>query len=101
MQRCLKCSKEFSYKAVFKSLLGWKSYAPIKCDSCNTIHSCKSSTGRIVTAVLIISMLLNIPLKRYIGNYSILVYLLSYPLLIIVLPFFAKYYIKDEIDKLY
>lgn len=101
IQRCSKCSKEFTRKKIIKSIFFSWDYKPVICDKCSTKHYINTKTKLtislgIVVPVFLISFfadginIFNIPIMVYYP----LIYILWSALLIAMTPFFARYSIK-------
>jgi len=95
MQKCKKCSQQFGWKSIIKSI--WlRLYAPIICDKCNTKHYADFSTKLIVAFSLYIPVLINKYVYNIFGYYSIIIYIIWIVAMICITPFIAKYHIKNQ-----
>ena len=109
MQKCQKCSKQFTWKNIIKSKWFLVGYKPIECDSCHTKHYV-STTTRWIYSILTIGVPLLLfysrerqmqiwgldPLTRgnitSLGSYYLLAYLLWVGLIVCITPYFARYH---------
>lgn len=94
MQKCQKCSTQFTWKAIQKSLL-W-GYKPISCSSCRSTHeiSFLSRIGLVLFTTAIPMLLVFNPVMTPRIEYEIALYLLWVAIAIGVAPLFVKYSIK-------
>ena len=101
MQKCQKCSKPFRWKSIIKSLFfGYKS---IKCCSCNSEHyvSLITRIGYSTFAITIPTILVLVLIfTKAINIFNIfweylLAYLLWITLITLVIPFLARYHIRE------
>ena len=98
MQKCKKCNSKLGYKIKLRSLSF--NYSPIICDGCGCKYCVRFST-RIIFAC---SMLLPLFFINYFlntldnGNQSYLFgsYMIWIPLAFLVMPLWARYYVKDD-----
>ena len=102
MQKCQKCSKEFTWKSIIKSLLF--SYKPIKCSGCNSQHYVNFMT-RIVYDCFLLAPCILVLTKWFnfyniFGKYDLLVYLFWIVLVTCIGPFFARYHMEETKEKL-
>ena len=96
IQRCKNCFKEFDWKIIIESI--WlKSYAPIKCDECKSMHHSTIITRLLIgfSVGVVPFIILKIEYKA-LGAYCILVYLMWIVFMVALTPFYARYYIKDK-----
>ena len=96
MDKCKKCSKKFKWKTIIKST--WlNSYSPVTCDACNSKNYQKFST-RLITSISVVFPLIVIN-HFYIklGLYTFMLYILWGAFVIVVSPFYARFYIKENI----
>lgn len=96
MKKCENCSKRFSYKDVFESILF--TYRPLSCTSCNRVHNLELSTKIIIVLSIGLPFLILANLINTMGYYTIVFYLLWLVILFALLPFIASY--KVEVKKL-
>ena len=96
MQKCQKCSTQFSWKNIMKSI--WLSfvYKPIKCISCGSKHYINFTTRLILGCAMGVPLLLfiNIRGSDSFGHYNLLLYILWIGLIICITPFFARYHLE-------
>ncbi|MBW8382796.1 MAG: hypothetical protein K0M69_09810 [Youngiibacter sp.] len=94
IQNCQKCSKEFTWKAIQKSLL-W-GYKPISCSSCSRTHeiSFLSRIGLVLFTTAIPMLLVFNPILDLRIELETALYLLWVILVIGIAPLFVKYSIK-------
>lgn len=101
MQKCKKCSWQFTKKEILKAIFFSWSYGPIECANCHTKHYVNLKTRIFITLGIVIPIGLipffaggtntfNIP----IGVYYAVIYICWSALLIGVAPFFARYHIE-------
>ena len=101
VQKCEKCSNQFTKKTIRKSIMSWIGYEPIVCEKCKSIHYVYFRT-RILLSIFIPVPLFTILLitKNFSFNISfpvlILIFVLWYSLLIFSIPFFARYRIEEK-----
>lgn len=90
MKRCEKCSYKFKWKDIVISILS--GYKPISCEICSTKYYVHFS-ARLITALIgtgLLVFVLKLP-----GNvYKPGIYVISFAVLIILSPFYTKYYTK-------
>jgi len=104
VQKCQKCSEPFRLKSIIKSwFFGYKF---IKCSSCNSEHYVSRitrigySTFAITIPMIFVLVLIS---TKAINIYNIfweylLAHLLWITLITLVLPFFARYHIREDAD---
>jgi CXXC-20-CXXC protein len=96
MQKCKKCSNKFRYKIILKSI--FSKYSPITCEGCDTQYYVNFST-RIICVILILFPLIirNFNFDIYINTFaSTICYLLWVTVVLLILPFFARYHTKNK-----
>lgn len=92
MQKCSKCSSQFKRKNIIKSI--WlRSYSPILCENCNTLHYFNVST-RLICGLSIGAPIFILQGLFHYGYYILLVYILWLALVIYLTPSFARVHIK-------
>ena len=102
--KCKKCSNRFRRGQIRKSIWYYfRSYAPIECDKCNTIHYVNNAT-RLVTGLFVIAPLIFSAITRTIisrdiisslGSFNfIILYLFWIALVIWLTPFYARYHLE-------
>lgn len=101
MQKCQKCSEPFTWKSIMKScFLGYKL---IKCGSCNSEHyvSLITRIGYSTFAVIIPMIFVYVLIfTKAINIFNIfreylLAHLLWITLITLIMPFFARYHIRE------
>ena len=101
IQKCKKCSCQFTRKKILKSIFFSWGYHYIECEECNTKHYVDFKTRLFISLGIAIPIFLipffargrntfNIPT----GVYYALIYIFCSALLIGLTPFFARYHIK-------
>ena len=101
IQKCKKCSNQFTRKQILKAILFSWSYKPIECDNCHTKHYVNLKTRLFISSGVAIPIFL-IPFfiggrnifNISIGVYYALIYIFWSALLISLIPDFARYHIK-------
>lgn len=98
IQECKKCSNKFTWKKIAKSTFGIWGYEPIKCDACNAMHYINITTRLLIGLSIVIPVFIpQIPgVVSTFRGYCILIYILWVILMIGLIPFFARYNIKNN-----
>jgi len=97
VQKCEKCSNQFTKKTIRKSIMSWIGYEPIVCEKCKSIHYVYFRTRILLSIFIVVPSLPPIIFSPYSSfPVLILVYVLWYSLLIFSIPFFARYRIKEK-----
>jgi len=102
VQKCQKCSEPFRWKSIIKSY--FFGYKLIKCSSCNSEHYVSRITriGIGTFAIIIPMIFVNILVfTKAINIFNIfweylLAHLLWITLITLVMPFFARYHIRES-----
>lgn len=97
IQKCEKCSCQFSKKKIIKSIFFGLGYQPIECDNCRTKHYVDFTTRVFIALGIGIPLFIYPGSKRIImafGKHSILVGILWVGVFMGLVPFFARYHIK-------
>lgn len=103
IQKCKKCSNQFTWKEVIRPIWFSWTYSPLKCPRCNTEHYINITT-RLFIALGIVAptaikgfmfsrnaqTVLRISLRN-----QLLIYLLWFILLGCLTPFFARHHIEE------
>lgn len=88
MQKCRKCTSEFKWKEIFKSIMF--SYKPIVCKNCGLQYKVKSSfriiNALIITAPLMVNLLFHSQLNCFFYGFIIYEVLIG-----LLMPFWTKY----------
>ncbi|ETA81605.1 TIGR04104 family putative zinc finger protein [Youngiibacter fragilis] len=94
IQNCQKCSKEFTWKAIQKSLL-W-GYKPITCTSCSSTHEITflSRIGLVLFTTAIPMLLVFNPVMDIRLEFEIALYLVWVAIVVCIAPLFVKYVVK-------
>lgn len=94
IQKCQKCSKEFTWKEIQKSLL-W-GYKPISCSSCRSTHeiSFLSRIGLVLFTTAIPMLLVFNPLMDIRLEFEVAMYLAWVVIVVCIAPLFVRYSIK-------
>lgn len=89
MQKCSKCSKEYTRLEVFKALL---LNSKIKCSKCNTYHAVsQSSSTQYKILCLIIPLIVGGAIKPYSILLAVVAAVITAILLVGVFTFFVKF----------
>lgn len=94
IQKCQKCSNQFTWKAIQKSLL-W-GYKPVSCSSCESTHDItfQSRIGLVLFTTAIPMLLVFNPVMELKIEFEIALYLLWVAIVVGVAPIFVKYKIR-------
>lgn len=101
MQKCLKCSTQFTWKDITKSKWFSKWSGPLECKNCKTKHRISFKTKTIYNIlIMVIPVLLVFVEREYIvstfGYSYLLLYLLWIVLMVCLVPFYARFNIEVE-----
>lgn len=95
MQKCHKCSNQFKWKTIIKSI--WLGYTPIVCDSCDTKHYVNFTTRLILAISISIPLITRVFIfNSFFENYVLLIYPIWITIFICITPFFARYHIEHN-----
>ncbi|SEW34472.1 TIGR04104 family putative zinc finger protein [[Clostridium] fimetarium] len=98
MQKCKKCNDKLGYKNIFWTLLF--GYAPIICESCGCTYYVRFSTRIIYACLIALPPLLMNHLFNALNfanrSDALVCYLIWVVFVILVMPFGARYYTKDD-----
>lgn len=94
IQKCQKCSDQFTWIAIQKSLL-W-GYKPVSCSSCGSTHDItfQSRIGLVLFTTAIPMLLVFNPVMELKIEYEIALYLLWVAIVVSIAPLFVKYKIR-------
>lgn len=92
IQRCKKCSKQFKWKTIMKSISN--GYEPIECDNCKTKHYLYFVYRLIGSALVMLPILFKESLYNLFDIYLILIYFIWVSISFCISPFYVRYHIK-------
>lgn len=100
IQKCKKCSNEFKWSTILKASWHWRGFIPIECESCKTMHFIKPITRVTIIILALIPLLFENYIFDVFKTYGLNAYIFwAYPawviLLILLSPFFIRFYIKE------
>ncbi|MBL4933261.1 TIGR04104 family putative zinc finger protein [Clostridium paridis] len=100
IQKCKKCSKSFKWSTILKASWSWNGFKPIECENCKTKHYYKPINRIIIfilafTPLIFENAILGLPLPYGIRSYIFWVYPAWAILLMLLSPFFTRFYIKE------
>jgi len=96
MQKCMKCNNKLGYKNKMGSFL-W-GYSPIICEGCGSKYYVRWSTRIIYACLISLPVIL---LNHFVSldhDNKLWGYLIWILLVVLVMPFWAGYYRKDDGD---
>jgi len=101
MQKCLKCSEQFTWQDITKSKWFSRGAGPLECKSCRTKFKINPKSKLLYNLLIMVIPVVLIFVKRdYIvnafGYYYLLLYLLWIGLMICIAPFYARFDIEVE-----
>ena len=96
MDKCKKCSKKFGWKTIVKSTI-ISSVSPVICDSCKSENYPKFSNYLITSFSIGLPLIVMNHFDSRFEFYNILSYILWATFVMVLSPFYAKFYIKDKI----
>lgn len=95
MQKCNKCNDKFKYKIILKSI--WKSYSPITCEGCGTLHYVNYLTRTYATLMFLplVIRLFGHDIFWFTNTFGgFICYLFWIAAVTLVFPFIARYHSK-------
>ena len=96
-QRCKKCSKQFKWKSVVKSI--WSGYKSIECDNCKSRHHINFVSRLLIALSIPLPLIFQRYLYSLFNSYSLLVYLIWVLLVLLISPYITRYHIKDNTNQ--
>ncbi|WP_373689072.1 TIGR04104 family putative zinc finger protein [Clostridium sp. YIM B02551] len=100
IQKCINCSNSFKWSTIIKAIWSWGGFKPIKCESCKTTHLIKPIYRIIIIVLALIPLLFENHVFELFKALGLNAYIFwAYPawmiLLILLSPFFIRFYVKE------